>query len=253
MNLGVNARDAMPDGGKLTMRASNVDISEAQARRKRGMAAGRYVLIEVEDTGTGMPPEIIARIFDPFFTTKGAGKGTGLGLSTVMGIVKSHDGFMEVKSEVGRGTVFSLYFPSAVQRVSGAPAEKEQPLPPSNGETILVIDDEVDIREVVQALLESCGYRVLVAVDGHEGIALYRQHRPIISAVITDMIMPAMQGMQVVRELRAINPAVRIVAMSGVLGNGTDLKEEPGSVALLQKPMTGASLVAAVQRVLPPK
>jgi PAS domain S-box-containing protein len=250
MNLGVNARDAMPDGGRLLIRAMNVMVGNSHAKAHRGVATGAYVLIAVEDSGTGMPAEVIEKIFDPFFTTKEAGKGTGLGLSTVMGIVKSHDGFIEVQSQPGRGTTFSLYFPAVVKKAADAHLEKEPSFPTAHGETILIIDDEPDVREVVQALLESSGYRVLLAADGVEGIALYLQHRPIISAVVTDMIMPAMQGGQVVKELRAIDPEVRIVAMSGVLGNKADMREEPGRFALLQKPMTGSSLLQALQRVL---
>ena len=253
MNLGVNARDAMPDGGRLTIRASDVNVNVAQAEAHPGITAGAFVLIAVEDTGMGIPAAIIERIFDPFFTTKGAGKGTGLGLSTVLGIVKSHDGFMEVQSEPGVGTTFRLYFPALVAKAAEVSAIKDTALPSGQGETILVIDDEMDVREVVQALLESYGYRVLLASDGVEGISLYSQHRAIIAAVVSDMIMPAMQGPQVLKELRKIDPAVRIVAMSGVLGNNPNVREEPGRLALLQKPMTGASLIQAVQRVLPPK
>ncbi|MDB6168349.1 MAG: sensor hybrid histidine kinase [Verrucomicrobia bacterium] len=253
MNLGVNARDAMPEGGRLLIRALNTVVSASRARGHPGVTPGDFVLVTVVDNGSGMPPEIIERIFDPFFTTKGAGKGTGLGLSTVMGIVKSHDGFMEVQSQPGQGTTFSLYFPAMESKAPEAPVAREAPLPSGRGETILVIDDEPDVREVVQALLESCGYRVLLASDGLEGIALFSQHRPIISAVVTDMIMPAMQGTQVVKELRAIDPEARIVAMSGVLGNKPEMREEPGRFALLQKPMTGSSLLQALDRVLPKK
>ena len=253
MNLGVNARDAMPDGGRLMIRALNVAVDDARAKMHPGIAPGSFVLISVEDTGTGIPAPIIERIFDPFFTTKGAGKGTGLGLSTVLGIIKSHEGFMEVQSEVGAGAMFRLYFPALVTKPAEVTAPREPQLPSGQGETILVIDDEVDVREVVQALLESYGYRVLLASDGVEGIGLFAQHRAIISAVVSDMIMPAMQGPQVLKELRNIDPAVRLVAMSGVLGNNLNVREEPGRLALLQKPMTGASLIQALQRVLPSK
>lgn len=250
MNLGINARDAMPDGGRLLFRALNVQVGESQARAHPGIEPGLFVLIAVEDTGTGIPPDIIERIFDPFFTTKGAGKGSGLGLSTVLGIVKSHGGFMEVDSELGRGTQFNLYFPAVTATALSRPAETPVAPPRGEGETILVIDDEADVREVVQALLETSGYKVVLAADGMSGLALYGKERAKIAAVITDMMMPAMQGPQVLKELQRLNPDVKVVAMSGVLGNNSNIREVPGRVLLLQKPMTGVTLLQTVHRLL---
>ncbi|MDB6093947.1 MAG: hybrid sensor histidine kinase/response regulator, partial [Verrucomicrobia bacterium] len=253
MNLGINARDAMPEGGRLVFRALNVTVGEGHARVHPGISAGPYVLLVVEDSGTGIPPDIIERIFDPFFTTKGAGKGSGLGLSTVLGIVKSHGGFMEVQSEIGHGTKFSLYFPAITASQVTRPTIMEKAPPRGNGETILVIDDEADVRDVVQALLESSGYTVRLAAEGMAGIGVYSEYRSEISAVITDMMMPAMQGSEVVKELRKINPELRVVAMSGVLASNTNIREEPGRTVLLQKPMTGIALLQTVHKLLQAK
>lgn len=251
MNLCVNARDAMPSGGELTIRASNVTVNEATATAHRDVEPGPYVLVSVEDTGTGIPPEIVDRIFDPFFTTKGAGKGTGLGLSTALGIVRSHGGFLDVHSEPGTGTRFDLYFPAAL---TAAPAEipiRRTAPAEGHGRTILVIDDEAAVGDMVGALLESFGYEILQARDGTDGVAQYMRHRAGIAAVITDMMMPGIQGPEVVNRLQTIDPDVRIVAMSGVLGECDGLTKQPGHIAFLEKPMTGSDLLQALERVLP--
>ncbi len=250
MNLGVNARDAMPAGGRLLYRAANVTVDHKLALANPGAQAGPHVLITVADTGSGIAPELINRIFDPFFTTKVAGKGTGLGLSTVLGIIKGHGGFLHVQSEPGRGTEFHLYFPAIVNRTK-MPSISEATRPPrGQGETILVIDDEFGVREVAATILRSYGYNVLVAESGPTGLALYREHRGAISVVVTDMMMPAMQGSDVIQELRRLNPDVGVVAMSGVVIGRTEITEEPGRLVFLPKPMTGEDLVLAAQRVL---
>jgi PAS domain S-box-containing protein len=251
MNLCVNARDAMPNGGVLTVSARNVVVEETLARQHPGARSGPHVLISVADTGTGIPPQILERIFDPFFTTKAVGKGTGLGLSTVIGIVKSDHGFVEVASEVGRGTEFRLYFPSVAASAKAPGATGGGRPKPGRGETILVIDDEESIRIMSEALLRASGYQVILAADGLAGVATYRIHRAEIKAVLTDIMMPGLQGAQLVAELRRLNPDVRVVAMSGVLGGTTGLREEPGRLKLLQKPMTGDDLVHSLQSVLP--
>ena len=250
MNLGVNARDAMPGGGRLLIQASNVMVDERLAQATRGAQAGPHVLITVIDSGTGIPPALIDRIFDPFFTTKVAGKGTGLGLSTVLGIIKGHGGFLHVQSDPGHGTRFNLYFP-AVKAEAKGPAGTTVPAPPrGHGETILVIDDEESIRDIVSALLRAYGYKTVVAESGADGLAKYRGHRSEINAVLTDMMMPAMQGNEVIRELRALNPDVRIVAMSGVVGEQTGKGQASDRLVFLGKPMTGEELVVALQSVL---
>ncbi len=250
MNLCVNARDAMPQGGRLVIRGRNVTVDAAMVAANPGAQPGPHVLIAVADSGSGIPPEVIERIYDPFFTTKTIGKGTGLGLSTVLGIVKSHGGFLQLKSEVGRGTEFSLYFPAAstpaAERIAGPVA----PLPAGHGETILVIEDEEAVRTVVRDLLRSRGYRVLLASDGPAGLEIYRRQGKEIRAVLTDMMMPAMQGEEVVRELRRLNPDIRIVAMSGMLGERGSEDDASGRLAFVPKPMTGQALVGALQGVM---
>ncbi|HYC71773.1 MAG TPA: response regulator [Opitutaceae bacterium] len=251
MNLCVNARDAMPNGGRLVIRAHNAVVTAAHVRAHPGAKPGPYVRVIVEDTGTGIPPEILDRIFDPFFTTKVAGKGTGLGLATVLGIVRGHAGFLEVQSTVGKGTAFTIYFPASPAVAPAAVLTAAPAVLPGLGRTVLLIEDEESVRAVTQALLEASDFRVLVAEDGLAGIGLYRNHRAEIHAVITDMMMPGMQGPEVIAELKQLNPEVRIVAMSGVVGERAGLTEQPGRLAFLQKPMTGEDLLRALIAVLP--
>ncbi len=252
MNLGVNARDAMPNGGRLRFDARNVTVTDSLAQSNPGARSGPHVLITVADTGSGIPAELINRIFDPFFTTKVAGKGTGLGLSTVMGIIKGHGGFLHVQSEPGCGTEFSLYFPAVVTQAEMPVSVPRASLPRGHGEIILVIDDEPSVRDVVRSLLKIYGYSPMVADDGPSGLALYREHHRKIRVVITDMMMPGMQGPEVVRGLRALNADSRVVAMSGVISERTEIPEEPGRLVFLPKPMTGAELLSALHRVMPP-
>lgn len=251
MNLCVNARDAMPDGGRLLIRAINVNVGESTVRANPQASAGPHVLITVEDTGTGMPPEVMDHIFEPFFTTKGPGKGTGLGLSTVLGIVKGHGGFLDVQSEIGHGTQFSLYLPVTATPAAKVPCEAPAATLQGNGETVLVIDDEAAIREILQRVLEQFGYRVLIAADGLEGIGLFRAKRSEISAVLTDLMMPTIQGPEVIAELRDMDPDVRIVAMSGALELQTRLAEIPGRLVLLHKPVSADRLLTVLKNVLP--
>ena len=254
MNLCVNARDAMPEGGKLTISAQNVVLDETTTRANPGAKPGPYVLIAIADTGCGIPPDIIDRIFDPFFTTKKPGKGTGLGLATVLGIIKAHDGFLQVKSEVGQGTEFRIYLPAIFETDTAAhttPAATV--LMRGQGETVLVIDDETSVCEIVAATLEAYGYRTILAADGPTGIALYRKHAGEIKAVITDMMMPNMQGTQVITALRAIRPDLPIIAMSGLLeSQKLGLIAEPGRMDLLQKPMRGEELLRVLHELLTP-
>ena len=254
MNLCVNARDAMPEGGQLTISAQNVVLDETTARANPGAEPGPYVFIAIADTGCGIPPGIIDRIFDPFFTTKKPGKGTGLGLATVLGIIKAHDGFLQVKSEVGQGTEFRIYLP-AIFETDTAPhtTPAATVLMRGQGETVLVIDDETSVCEIVGATLEAYGYRAILAADGPTGIALYRKHAGEIKAVITDMMMPNMQGTQVITALRTIKPDLPIIAMSGLLeSQKLGLIAEPGRMDLLQKPMRGEELLRVLHELLTP-
>ncbi|HTH48162.1 MAG TPA: ATP-binding protein, partial [Candidatus Limnocylindria bacterium] len=250
MNLGVNARDAMPKGGQLVFKARNVVVDEHAVQANPGATSGPHVLIAVLDSGTGIPPELLDRIFDPFFTTKLAGKGTGLGLSTVLGIVKGHGGFLEVQSEPGQGTEFRLYFPAVAEEAANVSGPQAGVPPPGQGETILVIDDEADVREVLAAVLRKFGYRVLVAESGDAGVELCRQHREDVRVVVTDMMMPGMQGAEVIRQVRTTTPGVGIVAMSGMMEVQQEISEEAGRFVFLAKPMRGEDVVAAVQSVL---
>ncbi len=242
MNLCVNARDAMPKGGSLYITAENLEIDENYARMNIEAKIGSYIVITIADTGMGIPPEIIDRIFDPFFTTKDIGKGTGLGLSTVIAVIKSHQGFINVYSEVGKGTSFKIYL-VATDDQTIEPVAKSQPLFGRN-ELILIVDDEMAIQAVTKATLETHGYRTLVANDGIEAIALYAEHKQEISAVLLDMMMPSLDSVTVIRTLSRLNPDVQIIAMSGLSTNESIAKmTKEGVQAFLAKPFTAAELL----------
>lgn len=248
MNLVVNARDAMSHGGTLKIAAENFFIDENYARMQLEAKVGPYISITVEDTGIGMSAEVIERIFEPFFTTKELGKGTGLGLSTVRGIVKSHGGFVNVYSEIGKGTQFQVYLP-AVESMETL-AEGEQNLPLGNGELILVVDDEAAIREATKTSLETYNYKVLTAIDGIEAIALYAEHRERVNLVVVDMLMPAMDGSITIRTLQKINPQIKVIATSGLASKEhTDLVDT-GIKTFLSKPYTAKELLQAISKIL---
>src|SRR6185295_8044409 len=206
MNLCVNARDAMPHGGKLRIEAENVDIDEHYARMNVEARPGKYVSIGVIDTGLGIPEQNLTKIFDPFFTTKEQGQGTGLGLSTVAGIVRSHGGFVNVYSEFGRGARFKVYLPAIAAAHSEPAKPSHRDLPVGNGELVLVIDDESAIREVARETLSAFGYRVMIASDGAEAMAVFAAHRSEVKVVLTDMMMPYMDGPATIRALRRLDP-----------------------------------------------
>ncbi len=252
MNLVVNARDAMPDGGTLSICAENLFIDENYARMNLDASVGPYSVVTVSDTGTGIPPEILERIFEPFFTTKELGKGTGLGLSTVMGIIRSHGGFVNVYSEVGKGTRFKVYLP-AVEGI-----QKQQPedleLPKGHGELILVVDDELALREINKTSLETYNYKVLTASDGIDALALYAQHKAEISVVLMDMMMPSLDGPTTIRMLQKMNPQLKIVAVSGLATNEKIAQAAGiGVKAFLSKPYTAQELLKTLHSVLNPK
>lgn len=249
MNLCVNARDAMPQGGVLRLSAANVWIDEQYARMNLEAQVGPYIQMTIADTGMGIPPEIVDRIFEPFFTTKELGKGTGLGLSTVLGIVRSHGGFVEVSSSLGEGTQFKIYLP-AVEAEEPLQAPESE-LDPGHGELILVVDDEASIREVNQDSLEAYHYRVLTAIDGIDAIALYAEHKHEISAVLIDLMMPSMDGAIAIRAIKKINPQVKIVAISGLMFNSQVTENIQSEVhAFLPKPYTAKELVTTLRAVL---
>lgn len=251
MNLCVNARDAMPEGGSISIKAENVFLDENYARMHIEAKAGRFVVISVADTGPGMTPEVQSRIFEPFFTTKEMTKGTGLGLSTALTIVKSHGGFINVYSELHKGSHFALYLPALDTPGVADAAAMQTDLPLGHGEMILVVDDEESIREITRGTLETFGYKVLTASDGTEALALYADRKNEIAAVLTDMVMPFMDGPATIRALQRMNPNVRIVAASG-LGTGHHAGEGAleGVAVFLNKPYTAEKLLKTLAEVL---
>ncbi|MEH1851291.1 MAG: response regulator [Nostoc sp.] len=249
MNLCVNARDAMTNGGTLSISAENLLIDENYARMNLEAKVGFYIVISVSDTGIGIPGEILDRIFEPFFTTKDVGKGTGLGLSTVLGIIKSHGGFVNVYSELGSGTSFQVYLPA----VEGMEALSPEDLPPQIGheELILVVDDEIAIQEITRTSLEAHNYKILIASDGIEAIALYAQNRDKISVVLMDIMLPSLDGLTAIRTLRKINPQVKIIASSGLMSdNKLSAAVAIGINTFLSKPYTINELLLSLQKVL---
>jgi PAS domain S-box-containing protein len=251
MNVTINARDAMPLGGILTIKAENVNVDESYARMNPEARPGPYVLIVVEDTGTGMTPDVLKRIFDPFFTTKELGKGTGLGLSTALTIVHSHGGFLNAYSELGRGTKFSIYLPSIETRTESEQIEDASHYPAGNGELILVVDDEANIREITRATLERFNYRVLEATDGTDAIGVFAQKGSEISVIVTDMSMPFLDGPGMIRAVRRIDPTVKIVAMSGMMNAEQTADLDALKVnAYLAKPYTAEKLLTTLSGVL---
>ncbi|MBD2604251.1 response regulator [Scytonema hofmannii FACHB-248] len=248
MNLCVNARDAMPNGGTLTISAQNFIVDEHYARMHIDAKIGSYIVVVVADTGIGITNEVLDRIFEPFFTTKELGKGTGLGLSTVLGIVKSHAGFINVYSEVGKGSKFEVYLPA--QETTETAEEKELELPHGSGELVLIIDDEPSIREITKTSLEAYNYKAITASDGIEAIALYAEYRDKISLVLTDMLMPSMDGITTIRTLHKINPTVKIIAISGLAtSDKMSAAYDLGIKAFLSKPYTAKQLLETINTV----
>jgi CheY-like chemotaxis protein/two-component sensor histidine kinase len=252
LNLVVNARDAMPNGGKITISLAPVSISAAEARTNIDASPGSYLLLTISDTGTGIPQSHLDKIFDPFFTTKPEGKGTGLGLSTVLTIIRSHKGFLEIDSTPSVGTSFKIYLPTAIGTVStsntaylGGGADK------GKGEAILVVDDDEAVGEVAAELLQNAGYTTLLAKNGEEALALFTENYQHIRLVLTDMMMPVMDGASLIRALRAVQPSVKVVAMSGLMDKEKLIKMAGvESGAFITKPFTGETLLQMVRRFL---
>jgi PAS domain S-box-containing protein len=251
MNLAVNARDAMPDGGTLQIVAENVRVNERRTVLVGRVTPGTYVCVSVIDSGTGMADEITRQIFDPFFTTKETGKGTGLGLSTVASIAHGHGGGVGVDSAPGRGTTFRLFLPASTREAElPDPVSPEAP-PRGEGELLLVIEDETSVRRVTRKTLEGFGYRVLTARDGTEAVSVYEERGHEIDLVLTDIMMPVMDGPAVIRTLRSMDPDVRIVAASGMGAEaGTERAADAGVRHFLPKPYSPAMLLEVVHRVL---
>ena len=251
LNLVVNARDAMPEGGRLTIATSNLKLDATAALDLPGAAPGAYVALEVTDSGTGMPPEVRGHLFEPFFTTKEVGKGTGLGLATVYGIVKQSSGFISVTTEVGQGTSFRIHLPRVAAEASRAAPQPSAPGPLSGTETVLLAEDEDAVRQLCQRSLEREGYTVLAAVDGREALSRGEQHHGIIHLLVTDVVMPGIGGRELAQRLCRLRPGLRVLFMSGYPGEAV---VQPGGMAagvpFLQKPFMPEELVRKAREVL---
>ena len=251
MNLALNARDAMPNGGKLTLETENMELDESYAREHESLKPGRYVMLAVSDTGTGMSPETQAHIFEPFFTTKEVGKGTGLGLSMVYGIVKQSGGYIWVYSEPNRGTTFKIYLPRVDQPAEAVGVEKRPAGVQRGTETILLVEDDAQLRALTSSVLAHCGYKVLSAAGTEEGLALCRENHRDIHLLVTDVIMPGMNGRQLAEQVKQISPRTKVLYVSGYTSNAIVHYGvlDPG-LSFLPKPFSLAALVAKVREVL---
>jgi PAS domain S-box-containing protein len=251
MNLVVNGRDAMPGGGRLTIETANVDLDEAYAQRHASVRPGRYIMVAVSDTGTGMDAETQARIFEPFFTTKEKGEGTGLGLSTVYGIVKQSGGNIWVYSEPGKGTTFKVYFPRVDEIAAEGVPHSADSLPGVGTETILLVEDELSIRALAKRVLEERGYRVLEAGSGKDALERIRGEEGQIHLLLTDLVMPDMGGTELASRLEDKHPTIRVLFMSGYTDDGVVRNGllGPGR-AFLQKPFTPTILARKVREIL---
>ena len=252
LNLCVNARDAMPNGGKIVVGIENAVVDETFASMNLGAKPGPHVVISVSDTGTGIPVGVRDRIFEPFFTTKALGKGTGLGLSTSLGIVQSHGGFINVSTDIGKGSTFKIYLPAVEFDAPADPAPaKRAGLPKGCNELIMVVDDEAPILSVAKSTLERFGYRVVTATNGAAAVSEYAQRRDEIAVVLTDMSMPIMDGPAMAVALRAINPSVKIIGSSGMDGGtGPTAAINAGVREFIPKPYSAETLLKAIARAM---
>jgi two-component system cell cycle sensor histidine kinase/response regulator CckA len=254
MNLCVNARDAMPGGGTLKLTAKNVRLGPEEVAKYPDAAPGDYICVSIEDSGTGIGPEQLAKLFQPFFTTKGPGKGTGLGLSTSRNIIRSHGGFITVESIMGRGTTFSFHLPAA-NAAEGQEAPARAPsLPAGSGECVLVVDDEEAVLAIMKSTLENFGYAVLTATSGPEAVACFADQRDKIKLVISDVAMPFMDGTATAMALRKIKPDIRIIVTSGLdRDKDEDANRQIKACSFLQKPFTAETLLTQVHAALTKK
>jgi CheY-like chemotaxis protein len=248
LNLAVNARDAMPEGGTLAVETANMDLDAAAARNHPGVQPGPYIVLSVSDTGTGMPPEVQEHIFEPFFTTKEPDKGTGLGLSMVYGIVSQSGGSIEVASEPDQGTTFRIFLPRVDESAQSATERASSGRMPAGVETILLVEDESTVRSFARIVLERCGYRVLEAGSGPEALALAARHPTAINLLLTDVVMPEMNGRVLAERLVDLRPNLRVLYMSG--HTGTALIAPNNGSQLVQKPFSHGVLAAKVREVL---
>jgi PAS domain S-box-containing protein len=251
LNLCVNARDAMPGGGRLTLEVGNRELHEDFVRRYPEARVGRFVELAVLDSGTGIEPGIVDRIFDPFFSTKEQGKGTGLGLSTALGIVRNHNGFITVDSQLGRGSAFRVFIPAAKAEPAGEPMDPTPPLAAGRGETILLVDDEESIRQVLGRALTTLGYHPLVAASGREGMRLARDHRDQVKLAVLDMMMGGVDGLSLVTRMRELVPGLPIIACSGLERYRAELAALGlPQLHFLRKPFTTVQISETIRAVL---
>jgi nitrogen-specific signal transduction histidine kinase/ActR/RegA family two-component response regulator len=254
LNLCVNARDAMPAGGRLRLSAENRILNEKAASRLENGRPGAYVVVSVEDTGTGITSGVLSQMWEPFFTTKGEGKGTGIGLSTVRSIVEGHNGLVAVHTLLGQGSTFTVYLPAAEAAASAAgPGETESKAAQGNGELVLVVDDEPHIREMASSMLTRSGYRVLTACDGADAVAILASRANEIKVVVTDLVMPNLDGAALASIAQHLNPSVKLLAISGLSSAGRKGKAERFGSAFLFKPFKVQALLAAVHGLLHPE
>jgi len=251
MNLVVNARDAMPQGGTLTIATANVVLDSEFTRQYVGAAPGRYVSLTVQDTGCGMTPDVLAHIFEPFFTTKGPEKGTGLGLSTVYGAVKQGGGYITVESTPGAGTTVTTYWPTVDEPVESAAAGAWPVNTLQGTETILLVDDETGVRELIRRVLEGHGYKVLQARDVGDAMAIEETHRGPIHLLLSDIIMPGLNGPDLAQRIVRRRPAIKVLFVSGYTNReAMDVGLTSQSVSVLQKPFTPDTLATKVRERL---
>ncbi|UCH63503.1 MAG: PAS domain S-box protein [Fidelibacterota bacterium] len=252
LNLCVNARDAMKEGGRLSIEAENFTVSEEFASKFHDAKPGQYVKISVIDHGIGMPPHILERIFEPFFTTKDTGKGTGLGLSVIHSIIKGHNGFIDVQSKVGKGSNFMVYLPVGTTVIAHQESDETEEMPGGNNELVLIIDDEESMRILSKEILENYHYRTITAKDGREALAIYRELQSEIKVIMTDLMMPEMDGPATIQAVRGINKKVPIIAMSGLATDEQNLLGDMGEnvQASIAKPFSAGTLLRTIHRVI---
>jgi len=252
MNLAVNARDAMPHGGTLSVHTSNRDIAAKDIRTFRGLREGRYVALEVRDTGIGMDEQTKARIFEPFFTTKPPGQGTGLGLSTAYGIVKQSGGYIAVDSAPGEGTTFTVFLPRVFEAAEPIVVATHPEIPADNPRgTILLVEDEAAVREATKRMLRKFGFVVIEARDGEEALRLWERDSGAVDVVLTDVVMPTMGGAELARELRGRSPSLPVVFMSGYTqGTLEPSVMDDAATRFLPKPFTANQLVGTLRELI---
>jgi CheY-like chemotaxis protein len=248
VNLGVNARDAMPEGGRLTIATANREVSPSEAQQL-GIHSGQYVTVVVRDSGVGIDDAIKTRIFDPFFTTKPHGQGTGLGLAMVYGFVRQSDGAITVNSEIGQGTTFTLYLPRGSVAPTRIVPSKPASIAKHGSGTILIVEDERPIRRLVATVLQQAGYQTLEAADGQEALELFSSH-PHIAVVITDVVMPRMGGRQLAQQLLEVRDDLPLLYMTGYAAEGDALRQTAPGARVLLKPFSPEALLHMVTAML---